>query len=964
MAQDTITKVVHIETSYADAVKGIEEYTAALEDVKEAEKDVQDQFEKGEISREEYRRTTIALKETEKEYKREIRELSKEIQNNIKQENEQEGSLRSLRAALSNATKEYDALSRAERNGEAGEKKRAEILAITNELKAAEEETQRFYRNVGNYPAAVEPLKKQLADLVEKLTAMKFAGQENTAEFQELSQKASEMKDAIADVNAQITAGASDTAGLDVMIASTQNVLALWTQYSVIAKSLGVENEELNQTFKIITITLGALTAIQKVQNMLQSQSIVMQRINAAQSKLQAKANAANAAALTAEAGATGTATVATRLFNAALKANPIVLIISLIIAAVSAVYGLVKAFNLFGKSQEKARENFKKEGEELDKLSKKYDEHLDKLKALGKSDEEVTNQRLILLRDLATKYADHFAEAERLYKKDKDEYKDALDAKKAAEENYHGALNDTANHLREIVSSYRDDLLKKAIGEVQYATIKANADFAEQVKQLKLLRAEGVITANEMLTLQLNLEAKRDATIEAARRSAGSSARKRREEQAKAELSAVRAATDAEIALIRDAGERELAEENERYNRQIADLQKRLDTEKNLTAAARAAIQRQIEAAEEQHNRNLEQLDRNAWDRRYKAAQQEIALRLAAVQEGTEEEYNIRLEQLQIQEANELHAVGVTEEQKLLIRQKYAKLTEDLNDEYTNLAIQKTQDALRLEYENRINELALQGENTLALEVEMKQKELETLHQLEGESDAEFKARMLEAQQAYVDAKKALADYEVEIEQAKYESMATVTGALSGLFEEIAEEDSGLAQFAKALALAEIAINTGKAIAAGTAQAMSVPYPANLVAIATTVATVLTNITSAIKTVKSAKVPNAGSFASGGYISGPGTGTSDSMTARVSNGESVNNALSTSLFAPLYSALNQLGGGVPIVAGNTSNQIAGEEMLARAVARGVSAIRPVVAVEEIKRVESRVSVVETLGDV
>lgn len=964
MAQDTITKVVHIETNYADAVRGIEEYEKALLDVKEAEQDVQKQFEDGEITLEQRNRSLIALRETEKEYKRGIRELSKEIQNNIKQENEQEGSLRSLRAALSNATKEYDALSRAERNGEAGEKKRAEILAITNELKTAEEETQRFYRNVGNYPAAVEPLKNQLRELVEKLTAMKFAGEENTAEFQELSAKAAQMRDAIADVNQQINAGASDTAGLDVMISSTQSLLGMWTQYSVLANQLGFENKDLNETFKVITITLGTLTAVQKVVNMLQSQSIVMQTVNAARTKLQAKANAANAAALTGEAAATGAATIATRLFNAALKANPIVLIISLIIAAVSAVYGLVKAFNLFGKSQEKARENFKKEGEELDKLAKKYDEHIDKLKALGKSDEEVTNQRLILLRDLATKYADHFAEAERLYKKDKDEYKDALDAKKAAEENYHGALNDTANHLREIVSSYRDDLLKKAIGEVQYATIKANADFAEQVKQLKLLRAEGVITANEMLTLQLNLEAKRDATIEAARRSAGSSARKRREEQAKAELSAVRAATDAEIALIRDAGERELAEENERYTRQIADLQKRLDTEKNLTAAARAAIQRQIEAAEEQHNRNLEQLDRNAWDRRYKTAQQEIALRLAAVQEGTEEEYNIRLEQLQIQEANELHAVGVTEEQKLLIRQKYAKLTEDLNDEYTNLAIQKTQDALRLEYENRINELALQGENTLALEVEMKQKELETLHQLEGESDAEFKARMLEAQQAYVDAKKALADYEVEIEQAKYESMATVTGALSGLFEEIAEEDSGLAQFAKALALAEIAINTGKAIAAGTAQAMSVPYPANLVAIATTVATVLTNITSAIKTVKSAKVPNAGSFASGGYISGPGTGTSDSMTARVSNGESVNNALSTSLFAPLYSALNQLGGGVPIVAGNTSNQIAGEEMLARAVARGVSALNLRVGVDEIRRVESRVSVVETLGDV
>lgn len=964
MAQDTITKVVHIETNYADAVRGIEEYEKALLDVKEAEQDVQKQFEDGEITLEQRNRSLIALRETEKEYKRGIRELSKEIQNNIKQENEQEGSLRSLRAALSNATKEYDALSRAERNGEAGEKKRAEILAITNELKTAEEETQRFYRNVGNYPAAVEPLKNQLRELVEKLTAMKFAGEENTAEFQELSAKAAQMRDAIADVNQQINAGASDTAGLDVMISSTQSLLGMWTQYSVLANQLGFENKDLNETFKVITITLGTLTAVQKVVNMLQSQSIVMQTINAARTKLQAKANAANAAALTGEAAATGAATIATRLFNAALKANPIVLIVSLILGAVSAVYGLVKAFNLFGRSQETARENFKKEGEELDKLAKKYDEHIEKLKALGKSDEEITNQRLILLRDLANRYNTHLEEAMKLYRRDKDEYNAALEEKKTAEENYQSALNDTANHLREIVSSYRDDLLKKAIGEVDYAIIKANANFAEQVKQLRLLRSEGVITANEMWVLEMNLAAARDKQIADARNEAGTSAKKRREERAKVELDAVRAATDAEIALIRDAEERKLAEENERYARQIADLQKRLNTEKNLTATARAAIEKQITLAEEQHNQNLERLDREAWDRRYKTVQQEIALRLAAVKEGTEAEYDLRLQELQIQEANELHAVGVTEEQKKLIREKYAKETADLNAEYTNLAIERTREALRLDYENRINELAVRGENTLALEVEMKQKELETLHQLEGESDAEFKARMLEAQKAYVDAKKALADYEVEIEQAKYESMATVTGALSDLFEEIGEENEGVAQFAKMLALAEIAINTGKAIAAGTAQAMSVPYPANLVAIATTVATVLANITSAIKTVKGAKIPSASGFSRGGSVTGPGTTTSDSVPARLSSGESVNNALSTSLFAPLYSALNQLGGGVPIQAGTAATQVAGEEMLARAVARGVSALNLRVGVDEIRRVESRVSVVETLGDV
>lgn len=50
--------------------------------------------------------------------------------------------------------------------------------------------------------------------------------------------------------------------------------------------------------------------------------------------------------------------------------------------------------------------------------------------------------------------------------------------------------------------------------------------------------------------------------------------------------------------------------------------------------------------------------------------------------------------------------------------------------------------------------------------------------------------------------------------------------------------------------------------------------------------------------------------FARGGIVTGTGTGTSDSITARLSNGESVINANSTQAFAPLLSAINELGGG------------------------------------------------------
>lgn len=89
------------------------------------------------------------------EAKEVVQALTKEVRNNIKIEKEQEGSLISLRAQLSNLTTEYDSLSEAERNAAKGQNLKNRINEITDSLKGAEEETQRFYRNVGNYTEAI-----------------------------------------------------------------------------------------------------------------------------------------------------------------------------------------------------------------------------------------------------------------------------------------------------------------------------------------------------------------------------------------------------------------------------------------------------------------------------------------------------------------------------------------------------------------------------------------------------------------------------------------------------------------------------------------------------------------------------------------------------------------------------------------------------------------------------------------
>ena len=187
------------------------------------------------------------------------------------------------------------------------------------------------------------------------------------------------------------------------------------------------------------------------------------------------------------------------------------------------------------------------------------------------------------------------------------------------------------------------------------------------------------------------------------------------------------------------------------------------------------------------------------------------------------------------------------------------------------------------------------------------------------------------------------------------YASIGNSVQALANLMAQSGEENKRLAQLSKVIALAQIAIEAGVATAKGIKSAQDVPFPGNLAAIGTTIAAILTGITSAISTVKSAK------FATGGYVSGPGSGTSDSINARLSNGESVINARSTAMFGPLLSSLNQAGGGVAFNPAKSGSR-EGYTYLASAVAAGVKAAGISVAVDEIKRVETRVADIKELS--
>lgn len=127
--------------------------------------------------------------------------------------------------------------------------------------------------------------------------------------------------------------------------------------------------------------------------------------------------------------------------------------------------------------------------------------------------------------------------------------------------------------------------------------------------------------------------------------------------------------------------------------------------------------------------------------------------------------------------------------------------------------------------------------------------------------------------------------------------SASDTFGSLADIAKAFGGEQSGIykAMFAasKAFAIADSIIK----IQQGIANALALPFPANLAAVAT-VASQAASIVSNIQAV-------ALSFRDGGLVMGPGTGTSDSVPANLSNGEFVMRESVTRKNLDLLEALN-----------------------------------------------------------
>ena len=428
-----------------------------------------------------------------------------------------------------------------------------------------------------------------------------------------------------------------------------------------------------------------------------------------------------------------------------------------------------------------------------------------------------------------------------------------------------------------------------------------------------------------------------------------------------------VRKAEEALLQLIEDNTQRQRALLNQRYEEQMADLKKALADKGKHTAKAEEAIRVQMVALEKQHAIDLNKLDLQVVKQRVEMENKKYAYLIEATAKGTREMYDLQVAKMANDKAlaeAELTASITNEQQRhdmmLALEASYQAKAEALRATYLKQEREEQQKAITEQFAGDVTNATQQGDELGALQIKLDQKKamMDAANTAEYESEQAKNAAILQASNEYYAAQEELSNKRREVEVANTEAIGQAVSALGGMMEAFGEKNKTLTALSKVLALAQIAIASGVAIAEGVKQAQSVPFPKNIAAIATTVATILANITSAIKTVKGAKM------ATGGVVRGKGTGTSDQVPIQASNGESVMTAAATSMFSPALSALNQLGGGVPIVVQSPAQQ-QGEEFLAAAVAKGMRlAPRPVVTVEEINKVQERVDVIERIGGI
>lgn len=213
---------------------------------------------------------------------------------------------------------------------------------VNNELKGLNQQSDKldkFQAKFRKIEGSAAPLQRKLKDLKSLLAGMSLQGLDNTAAFSEAAQYAGQLRDAIGDANQSINNFASDTQTLDIAIKSFQGLNGVINLTGGVMTQLIGKNETMEKVTASAARSIQMLQQAQALANTFNKNGAIATGLNAAATKAMGRAATQAAAGSTVLAGANTALGVSIKGVGLAIKALPV---IGWILAGISAVIDIV----------------------------------------------------------------------------------------------------------------------------------------------------------------------------------------------------------------------------------------------------------------------------------------------------------------------------------------------------------------------------------------------------------------------------------------------------------------------------------------------------------------------------------------------------------------------------------------------------------------------------------------------
>lgn len=271
---------------------------------------------------------------------------------------------------------------------------REELARQGQTFAQADDEVVAFVRQLASMDASSKTSRAQLREVNQTVTDLTIAyrgltdeeksspfGRELAATIDKLTERGGALQDAMADVTASIQHAASDTRTFDQMAGAATVATSSIQTLQGAAKLMGIEWGDNVEVLARLQAAMAVTNGLTTIQTALQKQSALMQGVLAAQAKAAALAQSLLAKNTVA-------ATVAQRAFNAAAKANPYALLVTVIGAAVGALA-------LFTGGQREATDETNTLKQAIDRLNESMQANISLAEKMGASTEEIARMRV-----------------------------------------------------------------------------------------------------------------------------------------------------------------------------------------------------------------------------------------------------------------------------------------------------------------------------------------------------------------------------------------------------------------------------------------------------------------------------------------------------------------------------------------------------------------------------------------